>query len=994
MQDKRKNQHGIALILVLGILAVLATLATTFAFNARLEQKAARNYLDAVTVDSIARIGVEYAIALLRNDITESGLPSKGYDWNGDTWGYRDDSTGPPYETRFFAYGGTHYVDLDDYVRTESDVGYGGTDAQWIGVRQGGVLVGRYAVLVIDEASKMNINTAGNIASGGSHGDNEGWTTAEIDLESLSDFGGLGADIVKYRYGANDQPGDTGVASSDKDDDEYVDGVLFILRTDGIDNDGDGGAPDEVGEGENEPDEYTPWYPRDDDEAFSTIRQIRLEPTITSTIWGNVKNLITVHSRTRNQYWDGSSWEDKKNINAVARINELYTTLDYDGIGIANLAQKICNIMDYRDENFIISSITKSGTTFYGVEPILINEVLGKSYKDDTSYTGTEDGTSSSVVYTGLAPNTCYRVTIDTSIYDPTPGEYTVKIGSTTEPVNADPYDFTSLSDCISDANGQLSITFEDTNLDLAVSTVTNVYFTCAEFIELYNASADDIDISNWTIDPGDGNFDTISAAEHYDGAPNQTTSVIPAGEYLVITNDEQLFAYSYGDKTNILGDWGDDTNETRLVAIIGAWSDGYADNPGELAEVGNVDILLKNADGLITDRACSYTGRYGDSTKIGVSREKDDPTFRKSDGTNWSGTALIQATALYDNDCCTGTLSNLYIKNHPFASIGEMADDTSGKYKGVASGTAWLAISGDDASDDLGKFAERITVDAVRLDAETASGTDADGTAGEWDASAAFPAAYSHYPTECCVSSSGSSETSYWAWTSARLQPVPHILYIYGVYTNDSDDDYLDVRIWNYSYATPDWDTIVVGNDLEYQSSDGLKFPVAISTGNISSNGSFKIELETDGSQTHDVYFDYLLLVPESTPGKLNLNTAWVDVLNGLPGIAAAGVAQAIYDNAHDGSPYTKLGDVLGTAGVDAAEFAPISNLVSVHSDCFQIICLAQAIKDMGTSHAVDDTDDLILAEKKVRVIVDRSSLDNLTSGAIKVLYWEEMRD
>ena len=68
--ENLKNQRGIALILVLGILAILVTLATTFAFNMRLEQKAASNYLDAAEVDSIVRIGVEWAIGLLRNDVT------------------------------------------------------------------------------------------------------------------------------------------------------------------------------------------------------------------------------------------------------------------------------------------------------------------------------------------------------------------------------------------------------------------------------------------------------------------------------------------------------------------------------------------------------------------------------------------------------------------------------------------------------------------------------------------------------------------------------------------------------------------------------------------------------------------------------------------------------------------------------------------------------------------------------------------------------------
>ena len=40
-----KNEKGIALIMSIGIVAMLAIIGTTFAINMRLEQKAAANYL-------------------------------------------------------------------------------------------------------------------------------------------------------------------------------------------------------------------------------------------------------------------------------------------------------------------------------------------------------------------------------------------------------------------------------------------------------------------------------------------------------------------------------------------------------------------------------------------------------------------------------------------------------------------------------------------------------------------------------------------------------------------------------------------------------------------------------------------------------------------------------------------------------------------------------------------------------------------------------------
>jgi hypothetical protein len=245
--NTKRNNSGIALILVLGILAVLAVLATTFAFNMRLEQKAASNYLDAVITDCIARAGVEYAIGLLRSE-----NDTNTHDAYTDSW-----------HTSFT---GTAADDWDND-------GDGNPDSKWIKVFDAkGNLIAAYAVYVVDELSKININRAGNLSDSGVpyHASNQGWTISEIDLHCLPNIGDTRhRDIVQYRYGLNNLPGN----DSTDDDNDSIPTETAIL-SDGIDNDGYGGV-DDAGEGTDEPDEYIPHNPFDDDVEFATIEQIK-----------------------------------------------------------------------------------------------------------------------------------------------------------------------------------------------------------------------------------------------------------------------------------------------------------------------------------------------------------------------------------------------------------------------------------------------------------------------------------------------------------------------------------------------------------------------------------------------------------------------------------------------------------------------------------------------------------------------------------------------
>ncbi len=109
------NEEGLSLISTLWILTLLSILATQLLYSIHLEQRAQRNFLHREKFHYAARAGFEWALALLRDD----QIP---FDALGENWG-------EPIEGQ-----------IEDGI-------------------QGGNLL-TYSVNIIDEASKINLNTA------------------------------------------------------------------------------------------------------------------------------------------------------------------------------------------------------------------------------------------------------------------------------------------------------------------------------------------------------------------------------------------------------------------------------------------------------------------------------------------------------------------------------------------------------------------------------------------------------------------------------------------------------------------------------------------------------------------------------------------------------------------------------------------------------------------------------------------------------------------
>jgi type II secretory pathway component PulK len=313
-----RKDDGIALILVVSVLAVAGIMAVSFAFTMRLELKAAANYMEAARASYVSQAGITYAQQVLKED-------DRFIDSFEDTW---------------------HTLFTGTDVDNDSD---GQPDSKWINVYdETGDAVGRYAVLVRDENSFLDINLAyrHNLSP---LKVTEGWTAYELDLKTFLDSLGLKdvektyEDIVNFRYGPDGQPGETGI-----DDNQNQ----RILDSDGIDNNANG-IVDEAGEGIDEPFEFTPLAPYGDDSAFETPFELTKIKSIPRQDLQKIYPYITTYAVD-------------KNIDVEGRIRDNINTMDAQSLavlledaGIRDPFQKAVNIIDACDDDFSQSVITK-----------------------------------------------------------------------------------------------------------------------------------------------------------------------------------------------------------------------------------------------------------------------------------------------------------------------------------------------------------------------------------------------------------------------------------------------------------------------------------------------------------------------------------------------------------------------------------------------------------------------------------------------------------
>jgi len=354
-------RRGVALVAVLSILTVLAVLAMTFAVFTTIEHTISRTATTHGDARALAQAGLAHAKALLWSDAL---LGDPRYDAHSDIWRAALDGS---------LLKRPAHVNLNALPR--SGPAADGLDATWMPVlNERGALVGRYAVLIEDESSKINLNTASLIPPQRA---NEGLSPFEI---LLGDGASRGlplsapslANLLHFKYGPNHLPGARG-------DDNFNNATLM---SDGLDNNANG-LIDELDEGIDEPEEYVASRPYGDDRAFFSLREaysIALpDRPATPERVAALRAYATLHSRDSGLRWDAASqsWRPRDNLNALSArdihrtLSQANKQLPFEG-NLRQMRRLAATAADYRDENAVLSTVASE----YGVEAVCFNEVL------------------------------------------------------------------------------------------------------------------------------------------------------------------------------------------------------------------------------------------------------------------------------------------------------------------------------------------------------------------------------------------------------------------------------------------------------------------------------------------------------------------------------------------------------------------------------------------------------------------------------------------
>ncbi len=983
------GENGIALIIVVSIVAVLASIAAAFSYSMIMDQRAAANYMNGIKADYVARAGIQHAIGVLKMDGDPSNQPPafcsyEGYDWYGDDWGY--DSS---------LFGGDSDSDDSNINNDGSDLTHSngcgsGMDSRWIYMTDSqGHLIGRYAVLVIDESGKVNINTAGT-----SYGDH-GWTTKEIKLDTIFSVTGDADKILDARYGDSKLPGADTV-------DDNADSV--VLDNDGIDNDGDKFTDyldlDPGGEGVDDPAEFYISRPYTDssgisaDTPFVTVAEIVSLAGLSSADYNNSSFYITAFSSDKNLTDSGLA---RLNINAVSDARELYLVLRDvfdDSVTNSELAQMAVNIIDYRDRDNGSTRIDVGEITRYGVEGIRINEVMvrpvfNEDITDAKEMVGADEddhwadaagfgyqcdssgkGDTTVVLLTGLTNGTyklkIYGHEIEAKYFD----------GSGWIPEDDDNGDWYEMPDDVIDCDTVIVNTTE-LKVKLYATAVGGGGYADyldlsqspdCEYVELVNISPNSVDVGGWHLEFPNGQVGTIPSGKSIDSGDTvvlaidrNDTSINNASVY----NNGISFQKSVTD--GLFDAAASDMDKVWQLTFTNTIPDDEI-----ISDTVLMDSPLRLYDGPIapTTSPTGISSPAGhivdqvlwDSHVIQVcefySMERNDPTFMGTDAA--TNINVLNDSGIFDS-WIIGTIggtptkntisSSINVKNSPFANIGEIAD--------VSDTAAWKNIGFSTTKTYKVKaIADRITVSARRLDAEFA--THEHGASGQDWFSVTLPYADDEIKRkygrnlydendELYWFRADSADEDTWTWytTTNRFEADTYIMYVYG-----REGGTMRVRVGN--------DSAIIIPSSDYGARYGRV---------VVSDTTLEVAIKAENPTADSTYFDYILLTPASkTYGRLNINTATATVLCGLQNINTGKAANIV---GYADKPFKTIGELLDVGGIGIPYFQKISNLITTKSNVFKIICTGQSVNDKDGNGII--VDDEILGERKITVIYER---------------------
>ena len=1012
---RKGSQRGVIIIMALVVLVIASVLAVTFATSMRLEEKTAVAFKKQGKVSGIAQSGYEYAMTILRKDKAEEA--TRPYDALNEDWraifSPAGDEENP--EQNLVALDG-----IDSNGVLVDGVRY---DARWINLHSdpavpNSKLLGRFAVLIVDEASKINLH-----ASGDGTRQNQGWTPFEIDLTNLKNpntgaslFNATTAPrLINYRHGDETGEDVNTRYPGNKESDDDKDNAHLVK--DGIDNDGDGDI-DEVNEGRDEPDEYVsriPYGSGDEaDFALKTVDELFKIKGIGKTTMRMCKNFTTVDAQDREKYWDGSAWQDKINIHAVRSVDALFNLIAAETSN-ANAARWTINIIDYGDRDNVPTVKETGGVKYLGIEGLQINEVMARVHPDELAWhkpalyldnfvggdtwndpdTFTDNGNWKNDIWVAEGVNDGLT---DTWTWDWDNGTYDIYIYRDSSCVGEDfDYDFqdgqTGTTNFGSNAYYPVpNVTISTNEIKLTLTAVTtgqksrfdHIGIVAGQYVELVNLSSQPITIDKtWGINVGGDIVLENNTAKIVSGTGttykftwlegDADTFTIPGSpgwpdyNYFIAADSRYALDYkhAYGAdfKDGIWGSVGNEGNEPGYLGVIGNLdiNDGGCKNISLIREV--------NGENIVVDFIPSESNASGFGTSYwheDTSPPEEDKSFERQEAIQ--DTSLWALTTENWGQGTPGAKNSVTdappvgpTKDRPFPSPGFIMD----VYTGMDSSTK---ITHTDVRD----FIQSLTTTYQRLEVENS------------DSPPSWPTDTGMDGTTRYLSDGTTSATLTWGTGDSPKLHIPdgsYNLFIAGGIGG--------------KFECPD-------DTARAMRPDGLAYCGTAIIG----GGTLIVNVFGDGSNLYSL--DYILLIPNkdspSVIGKININTASEQVLNALPPADFATGGHIIghrngvdnKDGTADDNPFKNIGEYLDITGYGAGGNALLveayqkqANLITVRSDIFEIIVLGQAIEELTNIGQYDPPpaydpenplsgaelmSDEIIGEEKIRAIVDRS--------------------
>ncbi|MEI7903501.1 MAG: helix-hairpin-helix domain-containing protein, partial [bacterium] len=220
--------------------------------------------------------------------------------------------------------------------------------------------------------------------------------------------------------------------------------------------------------------------------------------------------------------------------------------------------------------------------------------------------------------------------------------------------------------------------------------------------------------------------------------------------------------------------------------------------------------------------------------------------------------------------------------------------------------------------------------------------------------------------------------EAGVWEWQNKGIEPMSYGLYLAGLSDAINTTEFLeenhnaDLRVEVFNFKTETFQQLPLAQDnysvsaaedvykmvrsrtrLQYDKGDNV-YCGMVHAEHISAKGGVRLRITPSGLSdklgSGFAWFDYAVLTPGGTLGKININTAPERILAAMPGITPALATSIARGTDNVGrptlKPFRNITDILDVRGMTPDVFSTVANLITTRTDQFRVQVIAQALE------------------------------------------------